>query len=220
MGISHLKDGLVAGMILGDASLKNNQFSMELCHTLPQLNYLKFKLRLLEQVGFNCRLFKLTKKNTNIGTFEYCTGTANGSNIRDYYKKSLVEFLCDLNYLGLMIWWLDDGCLSVHRKINGAVSRFGYLNTQGYNLEENQLIQRALFEKFEIETSLHIDSQSGLAKQDHWRIYFNATNIRRLIDIVRESIPWIPKDMLYKLNMQYVLNRLSNSPDLVKHYNF
>lgn len=207
-------------MILGDASLHSNQSSLRLSHTTPQFSYLKFKLGLLEQAGFNCRLFRPTKSKTTFGVYEYCGGTANGSNIEDYYRYSLTDLLNKLNPLGLLIWWLDDGCLSVHCKSNGSISRFGYLNTQGYNLLENQLIQRTLFERFAIDTTLHVDSKSGAAKQDHWRIYINATNMRRLIDIVREFIPWLPTNMLYKLNMQYVVNRLPNSAHMAAHYNF
>ncbi len=220
MGIVDMRNGVVSGMILGDSHLNLRQKRIEFCHTLPQLNYLKFKLNLMEQLGFNCRIFRLTKKRTTLGVFDYCSGTATGANINDYYQYRLVDFLRELNPLGMLIWWLDDGCLSVHHKESGSISRFGYLNTQGYNLIENQAIQKALFEKFGIETTLHIDSQSGITGLNYWRIYLNATNMRRLIDLVREFIPWCPRDMYYKFNMNYVINRRHDSLEMATHYNF
>lgn len=220
MVMMHFKDGAVAGMLLGDGYLDSHQKRFRFQHTIPQLNYLKFKLGLMEQFGFKCRLYNLTKIRTNLGIYEYCTGSASGSNVDTYYSYSLQNLLHVLNPLGLMLWWLDDGSLSVHQKENGSISRFGYLNTQGFDFNENAQICEALYQKFGIETTLHVDTQSGFAKQDHWRIYINATNFRRLIDLVRVFIPWIPNDMRYKFDMRYVINRRSDSLEMATHYNF
>lgn len=220
MDILQLKDGIVAGMLLGDGFLSNQNKALRLEHTLKQFNYLKFKMDILSRLGFNCRVYSKTTKRTNLGLYDYCSGAANGSNIKQIYHKSLADLLAVLNPLGLLIWWLDDGCLIVHQKKNGSISRFGYLNTQAFNLEENQEIGRALYQKFGIETTIHVDSKSGFAKQDHHRLYLNATNMRRLIDLVREFIPSIPNDMRYKLNMQYVVNQRKNSLEMATHYNF
>lgn len=220
MGILHLKDGMMAGMILGDGHLRINTPKLELLHTSEQSNYLVFKLSLAEQVGYTVKRYHDSTKNTNLGLYSYSTGSIKGSDIAKFYNMSLSSLLQELNTLGLLLWWLDDGSLSVHQKQNESISRFGYLNTQTYGLEENQLISRCLFEKFGLESNIHIDSKSGFAKSDHFRIYLNATNLRRLIDLVREFIPWIPKNMLYKFNMKYVANRLVNSEQLVELYNF
>lgn len=221
MIIKYLKNGIISGMILGDGHLCKFQRRLVLSHTSTQLNYLRFKLALGEQLGYNVRCFRETKKRTTIGIFSYCSGYINGFDIGTFYLLNLPELLNELNSLGLLIWWLDDGCLSIHTKLNRpSTSRFGYLNTQGYSLEENQLISHVLFSKFEIETNIHIDTKSGFGKKDHYRIYINASNMRKMIDLFREFIPWIPKNMLYKLNMKYVENRVKESKYLVSNYNF
>lgn len=220
MGIMHLRNGIVAGSLLGDGYLDSHQKRIRFQHTVQQLNYLQFKLGLFEQLGFSCRCYNTTKIRTNLGVYDYCSGTASGNGVDEYYHYSLNHLLNELNPLGLMLWWLDDGCLSVHQKQNGSISRFGYLNTQGYSIEENQLIANVLFQKFGIETAIHVDSKSGFAKQNHYRIYLNATNMRRLIDLVREFIPWTPNNMRYKFNMQYVVNRRKDSLEMAMHYNF
>ena len=220
MNLLHLKDGIVAGMLLGDGSLSSQNASLRLEHTTNQLSYLNFKVNILSQMGYNCRTYSISKKQTNLGVYEYCSATANMSNISDFYKYSLTDLLQLLNPLGLLFWWLDDGSLTVHQKQNGSISRFGYLNSQGFRLEENQLISNALYQKFGLETAIHMDSKSGFAKQDHYRIYLNATNMRRLIDLVREFIPWTPNNMRYKFNMQYVVNRRKDSLEMATHYNF
>lgn len=220
MGILHLKDGMMIGMILGDGHLRADTPKLELLHTSTQAKYLSFKLSLAEQVGYTVKRYRDAVKNTNLGLYSYSTGSITGSDIQKFYNVPLNTLLQELNTLGLLLWWLDDGSLIVHHKQNESISRFGYLNTQGYGFGENQLIRQKLFEKFKIESNIHIDSKSGFAKSDHFRIYLNATNLRRLIDLVREFIPWIPKDMLYKFNMKYVTNRLVNSEQFVELYNF
>ena len=220
MGIHHLKDGMIAGMILGDGHLKQGTPCLRLSHTAPQTNYLLFKLSLASQVGYETKRYHDSVLNTNLGQRSYCTGIIRKGDIAKFYGMDLDTLLWNLNPLGLLLWWLDDGCLSIHKKQNGSISRFGYLNTQGYGLAENQLIQQRLFEKFGLETSIHIDSKSGFAKSDLFRIYLNATNLRRLIDFVREFIPWTPINMRYKFNMAYVANRLEKSEYFVENYNF
>ena len=220
MNIHLLKDGIISGMILGDGHLNKKQVAIQHCHTLPQIAWLKFKLNLTEQLGYNARLFKLTKKRTNLGICDYCSGTTTGHDLAKFYYYSLEELVHMLNPLGLLIWWLDDGCLTVHQKQNGTVSRFGHLNTQSLDLKENQLVSNILYQKFGIETRIHVDSKSGFATKDQYRIYINATNMRRMIDLVREFIPWLPNDMIYKLNMKYVINRRKDSAEMAKHYNF
>ena len=220
MGIDILKNGTISGMLLGDGHFHRRDRRIEFYHTLPQLNYLKFKLGLASQLGFQCRLFKLTKKRTNLGVVDYCSGTVSDAAYFNNLDLSFNGLLASLNSLGMMLWWLDDGGLSVHQKNNGSISRFGYLNTQRYTFEENQLIVSTLYQKFGIETTIHVDSKSGFAKQNHYRIYLNATNMRRLIDLVREFIPRTPNNMRYKFNMQYVVNRRKDSLEMATHYNF
>ena len=220
MGIRHLKDGIISGMVLGDGYLEKNQPRLSLTHCLEQLHYLEFKISIANQLGFSCRCFRNTVKRTNLGLKSYCSGSITGLDIHKYYGYGLTDLLQGLNPLGLLIWWLDDGCLSIHQKTSGSVSRFGYLNTQGYGLDGNEAIAQILFQRFGLESTIHVDTKSGFAKQDHYRLYFNAINMRRLIDLVREFIPWIPRNMLYKLNMQYVINRNPESLYLATHYNF
>jgi hypothetical protein len=220
MSLINLKDGIIAGMILGDGHLKPGTPTLRLNHTSPQLSYLRFKLSLAEQLGYRVKLYKDTVVQTNLGPYCYSTGVIRGGDIRRFYYMSLEGFLSSLNPLGLLLWWLDDGSLTIHQKNNGSISRFGYLNTQGYGLDGNKIIQQKLYELFLLEVTIHVDSKSGFARQDHYRLYLNAINMRRLIDLVRGFIPWIPREMRYKLNMQYVVNRLKDSEFLAAHYNF
>lgn len=220
MNIINLKDGIIAGMILGDGHLKAGTPTLRLLHTSTQKGYLEFKLSLAAQIGYRTKLYNDTIQNTNLGTYRYSTGVIRGLDIAKFYYIPTIQLVDMLNPLGMLLWWLDDGSLTIHQKDNGSISRFGYLNTQAYGIEENEYLKRQLYTLFGIETSIHIDTKSGLALKNHYRLYLNATNFRRFIDLVRGFIPWVPRSMLYKLNMKYVKNRLKDSEYLAEYYNF
>lgn len=220
MNISELKNGIIAGMILGDGDLKQGTPTLRIRHTAPQKAYLEFKLSLANQLGYRTKQYSDTVQNTNLGPYVYSTGVIRGGDIGNYYHIPTLGLVEMLNPLGLLLWWLDDGTLVIHQKENGSVSRFGYLNTQAFGYEGNLHIQQRLYVLFGIETRIHVDTKSGFALNNHHRLYLNATNLRRLIDLVRGFIPWIPKNMLYKLNMMYVKNRLADSEFFAENYNF
>lgn len=220
-GLMDQVNGVIAGMLLGDGSLHTNTAPhLRLSHTLPQTNYLDFKLNIASQLGYRVKRHPDYTQNTTLGMYTYATGSVTGPDLAKYVGIPKINLVNFINKLGLLIWWLDDGCLSIHQKLNGSISRFGYLNTQSFSFTENQFICDKLYELFGLTTAIHIDSVSGLALKDHYRIYLNAENMRRLIDLVREFIPLIPIEMRYKFNMCYVKNRLSQSEYFTEYYNF
>lgn len=136
--------------------------------------------------------------------------------------KSPVELIQDLDTLGLLLWWLDDGCLVVHEKKNGySVSRFGYLGTEKYDRETNFKIAEILSYKFGLDCSVHID-RGGIKSKDavYYRLYLNATNMRMMIDIIRQHVGLVPPSMIYKLNMGYRPTRNRAGVEYMKMYNF
>jgi len=210
--------GALAGCILGDGSIESKQLKIE--HTNPQRNYVLWKVKWFEGLGLRVRKRMDYTKTTNLGIYRYSnlrvkmpTDELVGIHPADLVKK--------LDALGLLVWWLDDGSLSVHTKHNGSVSRFGYLNTQGYDKDSNESISEALYGHFGIRTTVHKDTGSGFKGKNavYYRQYLNATNMRSLIDIVYAIIPHLPQDMLYKLDMQYKPNRLKDSQTWAERYN-
>lgn len=121
-----------------------------------------------------------------------------------------------------MLWWLDDGCLVVHEKKNGiSISRFGYLCTEHFNRENNELLSEMLYQKFGLITKVHID-RGGVISKDatYYRLYLNATSMRNFIDTVRPWLHLVPESMKYKISMDYRPNRLQMSAIYAHLYNF
>lgn len=216
---TNLWPGVLAGCMLGVGSVENK--SINIAHTSPQHKYVVYKNNLFLNLGLRTSTRFNYRKTTNLGNFMY-------SRVRVWPPDFTIlgmnypDLINILNPFGLLIWWLDDGSLTVHHKNNGhSVSRFGHLNTQRFSYAENEHIQTLLFQKFGLESRIHKDGKTKLGNQGFfYRLYFNATNMRKLIDIVRPYIAGIPNDMKYKFNMQYVVTRTLASQEYVKWYNF
>lgn len=211
--------GVLAGCILGDGSVEGNR--VVIAHTSPQHNYVVYKNNLFRGMGLRTSTRYKDSKETNLGTYYYSRVSVWAPE-QYLLNMHFLDLIHILNPMGLLLWWLDDGSLTVHHKRNGtSVSRFGQLSTHRFSYEDNIRIKNALYDKFGLETRVHKDGATDLGKQPHYyRIYLNATNMRKLIDIVRPYIAGIPNDMKYKFNMQYVVTRTLASHEYMKWYNF
>lgn len=210
----------VSSQILGDGSVENNN-SIYITHDLPWREYLEVKKDLAITLGLRVSKIYDWSATGSLGFQQRC-GLRVYLDNRDVITSSIEVLIDRLDSLGLLLWWLDDGCLSVHEKKNGtSVSRFGYLGTEAFNQEYNHRISQALFAKFGLSTNVHID-RGGIVSPDatYYRLYFNATSMRQLIDIVRPWLHLVPSSMRYKLNMQYRPTRLKTSEEYTRLYNF
>ena len=137
------------------------------------------------------------------------------------HKKYISDYvLRNINSLGLLFWFLDDGQWHVSFKNNKA-KRFGYLNTQSFTYEENVKIQSMFKERFDIDLKIHTN-KSGFeecADKVYYRLYFNATNFRKFYDIVRDYLQYIPKEFYYKFDMQYIPERGRETVEFSEKYN-
>jgi len=216
-------NGILAGCLLGDGYLPKNSRMIYSAHTTPQRNYVLYKNELFNSLGMKSSVKLDYWKKTSLGPYEYSDVRVKLPN-NDLRKASKVELANQLTPIGLLIWWMDDGSLSVHKKKNRpSVSRHGYLNTQSMDLTTTQEVVNVLESRFGFKLSIHKDSGSGFNNKlpvTYYRIYFNATAMRALIDVVRHLIPDIPKDMMYKFNMGYYPTRVKASIAYTQDYNF
>lgn len=210
----------ISSQVLGDGSVENNK-SIQITHGTQWRDYLEVKKNLAESLGFRTG-------NISDWTSTGSLGLQSRSAVRVYLPSpnmvsSSPEVLVDrLDPMGLLLWWLDDGCLVVHEKKNGtSVSRFGYLGTEAYDQQTNYRLSQLLLAKFGLSSSVHID-RGGIVSPDalYYRLYFNATAMRLFIDTVRPWLHLVPLSLRYKLNMQYRPNRLSTSAEFARLYNF
>jgi hypothetical protein len=211
------------GLLLGDGYLDKWNW-ININHTNKQRWYISW----LEQLMIEWKVTYKTqydyKVTTNYGDFVYSRIAIKVPNSRHFCKFNRTYnemgkkypsdyMLYRITELGLLFWFLDDGCLSVKKRDRNSYSRFATLNTQGYSLEDNKKIQKVFLERFSIITAIHKD-------RHYFKIYMNATNFRLFYDLVKKYFNVLPKEAEYKFNMKYELNKMSNSGYLAENYNF
>lgn len=215
----------VASQLLGDGTIAGN-CGIKIRHCAKQHEYLKYKFQISQTLGLSSSGIKVFNSNTTFGIVEVSETYISVPHDSLYFTDP-VELVYRLTPLGLLLWWLDDGSLAVHVKKNkdgiqnGSVARFGYLSTEAFDEETNVRISLALFEIFGFKCPVHTD-QSGIygPSRKYFRLYFNAENMRLLIDIVRPYIGNIPLSMLYKIHMGYYINRNKINELYMQQYNF
>lgn len=216
------------GTLLGDSHLRKNSLWLHSEHTEKQRFYVEFLEDLYKKWGLQYTSRYGIVKNTTYGKFTYCYVSTklkskkyflNNNRFFDASGKKIAsEFVLKrITPFGLLLWYLDDGNLSIHTKTKNdgkySVSRFANIATHSFTYENQKLICKILKERFDLDIAIHKDRQ-------HYKLYLNATNFRKFYDIVREYLPYIPQEFEYKFNMKYEVNRLKASKEFTSKYNF
>ena len=134
------KDQLIYSMLLGDGWLCKKDLRIQ--HSEKQLNYLKWKRKLLIKEGIDCGTIKYRNNNGFPAFYFY---TKSYSFIESFKKKNynpdktacVLNNLNNLTPFSIAVWYMDDGSKCGN-------SNF-YLNTQQYSLSD----QKKLIDKLE-----------------------------------------------------------------------
>lgn len=139
---------LLISMLLGDGTISNNNV-FKLSHGYKQKEYLKWKIKLLNDYGIKNNGLKeyISKKGYNVGDVVYYTQLSVIPFIkllrRIIYKPkknySNRKLLNRLNALGVAIWYMDDGHINI-RKTNNKIHGFYIKLATCLSKEENQII--------------------------------------------------------------------------------
>lgn len=140
---------------------------------------------------------------------------------KDTGKRVVSDYVLKrMSVLGILFWYLDDGCLSVRNTKNGSVDRRSIFSTQAFSYEDNIKIQKMFFERFDIKTKVHIATgPKSQGRPIYYRQYLNAENTRKLFDLFGNLLQFVPKEFDYKFNMKYVPNRTHESYSYTLRYN-
>lgn len=227
------------GTLWGDATYvaRNTPF-IKISHTAKQRQYVKFMKHLADYWGLK-NTYSENTQNTTLGVFDYCNLNVwvtppmrrqfekfsrlinvNGKKIISSYAAARVTDL------GLLLWWLDDGCLTVSKQKgasgNYSTRRFGRIFTNGFDYPSQQNAIKCLENRFGIQASCRLEksAESSLGKgKSYYRLYLPHDQTKILIDRLAPFIPYIPNDMRYKFDLKYELSEpKSNIQTLVQHY--
>lgn len=187
------------GSIIGDGGLEKGNatnFYFSETHSIKQKDYLEWKLKFLKI--FNAKLkervsknYKLNRNYRQILLKTSCFPSL--TKLRDLFypsnKKTIsINILNQLNELGLTIWYLDDG----HVTIPESLIR---LSTDGYAYEENILIQKFFKEKWNTNPNI------GKRNEKYYYLLFNAKDSKKLLTVFKKILKKynVPESMFYKL---------------------
>lgn len=195
--LSSIQEQVILGGILGDSSFRhynNKEYSNGIImrHSLKQKDYVKYKNKLLGKLAIHYKEYEAqnsyekekaeawTYSNQAISKiYQLCT--------KDNHKHITKEWLEKLNWLGIAIWYMDDGSLNVGTK-NPSI----YFHTEGYSKEENETI---------INFFSHIGIKAYLR---HYKTYYFVAISTNDSNKIWENIKtFIPDNMQYKLPLEY-----------------
>jgi hypothetical protein len=240
LGSSELK-GAIVGMLLGDASLQHigRKSRLVMSHSEKQKEYLLFKKDIVTQITGSDPIvypkdtyLKITNK-TYSGLAMQTKSLSYFEKLRkifyDGQRKQVTELILKrLTILGLAIWYMDDGYLSIQmkrsRKNFHGGERYVYdepkissrkikLATHCFSNDEQEIIQRYLINVWGIRTNIY--KPEPIKNPEQRALYMNATNANKFIEIIKPYmlLPLFNK----KIDMKYNGNRSKNE-DIVYSY--
>ena len=198
---------IILGSLLGDGSLainpkyKNPRFSFR--HSIKQKEYFFWKVEMLKEIcGESCYWLQGSeKKPDGWGTAKYRFQSKALSSLTEIYNlthkrvsgtkvRITRKWLNQLSPLSLAIWWQDDGSLV-------SDSRQGVICTDGFSLEEIEIINQYFKKVLNIETKI-----GRVSNQEKYRIWIRSSE--ELKKFLRIIIPHVyVKSMLYKILLTY-----------------
>lgn len=201
--LSQDEQQIIYGGLLGDATLRKNQNSIRFCQSIKQEEYLRWKYSF-----FNGNVSDITIQNYKEGWSTIAFSLKNTDHKLDKFyhdirkkitdkngnKKITDEYLRLLTPLGIAIWWMDDGCLSIHKG-----NRYGKLCTHCFSYEEHLIIQKYFKETWDIDVDIKLE------KQKYYFCRINVHNLKKLIRIIYPYVTQVPS-MIYKIDLNYKLN--------------
>jgi len=202
MNLTKTTEQLIIGTVLGDGHIRRNgrYYRLELTHSPEQKEYLEWKYRVLLKdnlvkspphliMGGEDKKYPQWRCDTlTLLIFEKFRKMFYSDGKKRITRKALNR----LEPLGLAVWYMDDGSVTVHKK---KYSRELHLNTYSF-YREQKIIQKYFKERWNI--SVRISRSKG-----NYRIALNAIEGKKLLHLIR---PYIVDSMKYKLDLGYRKN--------------
>lgn len=199
--LSYIQEQILAGMLLGDASLKISGESafIEWGHSEKQADYcewIRSNLGNTLNPTINYRISGYGSKIIVGKTRQYKLIYRSFSNFIDTSGKKIVpkDIYTLLSPISMAFWYMDDGCLSHNDKQQDRAS----LAVCGFDADSCKLLQNAL-RKFGIDSALYYTSNAG-NETLYPRLRINADSADIFFTLIS---PYIPGSMQYKLPTRY-----------------
>lgn len=201
---------VIYGILLGDGSIAQDKRNagrvrIQTCHGTGQLDYLKYISNMFEEGKIiNNGISGGGSVDKPIYKYYLATDPYLDINIKQdwlnnqEHKKHISQAVIDkLTPASLAFWYMDDGCISYRDGIEKAGHQPSIrLNTQGFSIEEVNMLIDMLINKFNIECNIR-DDRGPI-------IYINVKSTPKFLELVT---PYMCKSMAYKTlpSFEYLL---------------
>ena len=207
--------GAIVGMVLGDASIGRGALKT----TSVVEEYARFKWRILSQLT-ETSFAQYEKSASSFGTkpiYEVRTRKHpiyEKLAMRFYHngRKQITEFaMKTITPLGLLIWYLDDGCLD-----DSCGLKF-QIHSNAFNETEHQYMQKTLNDRFGLRFNIRKKFHKKNETIYYW-LYLKAADRLKWWDMVfAPFLKEIPESMMYKIPTRESVEKLMESE---KHKRF
>lgn len=208
---------LLIALCIGNGTISNNNV-LKLSHSIKQEEYLKWKIKQLNNCGLrNCGI-----KSSTTGFNKGKTVCYTQLNIIPFIKllrkimykpvKNYTKLINRLNDKGLAIWYLDNG--SINNRVNKDGTYHGFyirISTCLPKIQCEEIIN-ALYNKFGVKFYTFHDGK----REDSFSLCCGTKEGRKFLRIILPTVKEIPT-MLYKVlpKMEEMHNTDKHSEDIV-----
>jgi recombination protein RecA len=199
--LSQEQQQIILGGLLGDSSFNKKRKTIIFSHSTKQEEYLIWKYSFFNVDDVSKFYHRYYKDGYENKSFEFKNRNHKLDDLYDFLHKHLysnhgrkkisLKYLNQLTPLGLAIWWMDDGCLSIHKG-----NRYGKLCTECFNHEEHILLQKYFKDTWGIAVDIKVE------KNQYYFLRFNVKALRQLISIIYKYVTMCPS-MIYKIDLNY-----------------
>lgn len=207
---------VIMGGLLGDSSYSKKDNYIIFSHSIRQKEYIEWKHNILNNISNPLHIRRVGISmitNEDLLNINFCTKKNKELNIDYKYIRNIIfnengiktvnrKWLNMLTPLSITIWWLDDGCLSIYKGKNGAISRYGKLCTHNFSLKEQYIIKKYFKSVWDIEVKI-------TPEKNKYFLRFTVPNLKKLFSIIYKYVIEIPS-MIYKIDMKYNMNNIKD----------
>lgn len=215
--LSYEAKQIIFGSVLGDGYYHPTSKNFKFMHTDAQYEYLMWKY---SKTGADSKVTKyvysLDKTNYSDKetiTYQFTIKRADMAELEDYFTNVVYrdgakhkhidrDFLDQLDSLGLMVWFFDDGVLSNTYKS----TRYIRISSNAFDMDTHLLMQEYFNDKYGIKVKI-------TQNRGYNCLYLNAYASQQFISLFYKYAFEIPS-MTYKIDMRYTDD---NMPYIRKH---
>ena len=192
------------GGLLGDSNINvrdNGRCRIKFCHAEKQLEYLEWKRNIMGEFIVaekpTIEIIKEGKSFGKVGSKFYIYNTIGHQDFTDMYglmyrtklgkrKKYITrKVLNELNNFGLLIWYIDDGCITKDKEARIA--------SNDLTLSEHKSLRIWFWQKYRITALISYNKTA-----DCYFLRFNVANTKKLFDLFKEFKDDIPECVKHK----------------------